>query len=161
MDIYGGWEGMKFKATGYFHLVKDKRWWLVTPDGNAFLSLGINHLHTDLWKQPYNEKVWVNRFGLSEGYAFEDEIPTAVLCLPAFSTVSGMQNRGPFRHHPTCLAVREKDPHEEIVHITLLFLPGLAAILGEEDRSSVSHGPSSTGVDEEDITQGVVRARVL
>ena len=72
MDIYGGWKGMIFKATGYFHLVKDKRWWLVTPDGNAFLSLGINHLHTDLWKQPYNEKVWVNNFGLSEGYAFEE-----------------------------------------------------------------------------------------
>ena len=36
-DKYGGWTGRKFRATGYFRIEKDDRWWLVTPDGNAFL----------------------------------------------------------------------------------------------------------------------------
>jgi len=27
-----------FEATGYFRMEKDERWWMVTPDGNAFLS---------------------------------------------------------------------------------------------------------------------------
>ncbi|RLD23075.1 MAG: hypothetical protein DRI70_09855, partial [Bacteroidetes bacterium] len=31
-DQYGGWTGLKFEATGFFHLVKGKRWWLVTPE---------------------------------------------------------------------------------------------------------------------------------
>ena len=71
-DIYGGWEGKKFNATGYFRLEKDERWWLVSPEGNAFLSFGINHLHTDWWHQSYNSEVWANRFNLSDGYTFEE-----------------------------------------------------------------------------------------
>lgn len=71
-DIYGGWKGKKFKATGFFRLEKEQRWWLVTPEGNAFLSFGINHLHTDLWYQPYNKGIWEKHFGLSTGYTFEE-----------------------------------------------------------------------------------------
>ena len=43
LDRFGGWTGKRFKATGFFRLEKDERWWLVTPEGNAFLSFGINH----------------------------------------------------------------------------------------------------------------------
>ncbi len=42
LDCFGGWTGKKFKATGFFRVEKDKRWWLVFPEGNAFLSWGIN-----------------------------------------------------------------------------------------------------------------------
>ena len=45
LDRFGGWKGKKFEATGFFRTEKDDRWWLVTPDGNAFLSFGINHLY--------------------------------------------------------------------------------------------------------------------
>lgn len=39
---YGGFTGLKFEATGYFHPRHDgKRWWLVDPDGYAFISNGI------------------------------------------------------------------------------------------------------------------------
>ncbi|AEV29398.1 Beta-galactosidase [Sphaerochaeta pleomorpha str. Grapes] len=39
---YGGYRKLKFDATGYFHSHHDgKRWWLVDPDGYAFLSNGI------------------------------------------------------------------------------------------------------------------------
>ncbi len=63
-DQYGGWTGKKFEATGFFRVEKDERWWLVTPEGNAFLSFGINHLHPHLWKQPYNREAWKKRLGI-------------------------------------------------------------------------------------------------
>ncbi len=43
-DTYGGWlEGPQLEATGWFRTekVKDK-WWLVTPEGHLFFSLGID-----------------------------------------------------------------------------------------------------------------------
>lgn len=45
-DEYGGWTaGPKEDATGYFHTVqRDGKWWLVTPSGNLFLSLGVDVL---------------------------------------------------------------------------------------------------------------------
>lgn len=45
---------------------KDERWWLVTPEGNAFLSFGINYLHPDLWRQDYNREAWKKRLGLDD-----------------------------------------------------------------------------------------------
>ena len=63
-DQYGGWTGKKFEATGFFRVEKDERWWLVTPEGNAFLSFGINHLHPHLWKQDYNTEAWKKRLGI-------------------------------------------------------------------------------------------------
>ncbi|MBW2173386.1 MAG: hypothetical protein JRF64_01830 [Deltaproteobacteria bacterium] len=66
LDRFGGWTGRRFKSTGYFRLEKDDRWWLVTPEGNAFLSFGINHLYPDLWKQAYNSAAWKRRLGLEE-----------------------------------------------------------------------------------------------
>ena len=66
VDRYGGWKGKRFKATGFFRVEKDDRWWLVTPDGNAFLSWGINHLYPDLWKQEYNREVWKKKLGMQQ-----------------------------------------------------------------------------------------------
>jgi hypothetical protein len=40
---YGGFKRLKFKGTGFFHTHHDgKRWWLVDPDGQAFLSNGVD-----------------------------------------------------------------------------------------------------------------------
>jgi hypothetical protein len=66
LDKFGGWTGRKFKATGFFRVEKDDRWWLVTPEGNAFLSFGINHLYSDLFKQDYNREAWQQRLGLQD-----------------------------------------------------------------------------------------------
>ena len=62
-DQYGGWKNKKFKATGFFRTEKDHRWWLVTPDGHAFLSFGINHLHANWWKQDFNREAWMKNLG--------------------------------------------------------------------------------------------------
>jgi len=66
LDRYGGWKGKNFKATGFFRVEKGQRWWLVTPEGNAFLSFGINHLYPDLFQQPYNRAAWKKRLGLED-----------------------------------------------------------------------------------------------
>ena len=39
-DRFGGWRCKQFKASGFFRTEHDgKRWWLVTPEGNAFIVL--------------------------------------------------------------------------------------------------------------------------
>lgn len=39
---FGGYTGLKFAATGYFHTHYDgNRWWLVDPEGYAFFSNGV------------------------------------------------------------------------------------------------------------------------
>lgn len=65
-DRFGGWKGRTFKATGYFRVEKDERWWLVTPEGNAFLSFGINHVEPDLFRQTYNREAWQKRLGVAD-----------------------------------------------------------------------------------------------
>ncbi len=63
-DGYGGREDKKFKATGFFYAVKENgRWWIVNPDGNAMVNLGMNNVSvpgTDsssyYMKQAFGEK---------------------------------------------------------------------------------------------------------
>lgn len=41
-DSYGGWRGLKGEETGWFHTEKiNGRWWIVTPEGNVFWSVGV------------------------------------------------------------------------------------------------------------------------
>ena len=65
-DRFGGWTGKKFEATGYFRVEKDNRWWLVTPEGNAFLSFGINHLHPFWWNQDFSRAAWQKNLGIDD-----------------------------------------------------------------------------------------------
>ena len=48
-DEYGGWaDGPRLEATGHFRTEKvDGKWWLVTPSGRLFYSVGINVVKTD------------------------------------------------------------------------------------------------------------------
>lgn len=45
-DPYGGWaDGPRLPGTGFFTTTqRDGRWWLVTPNGHLFLSLGVNEV---------------------------------------------------------------------------------------------------------------------
>jgi len=44
----GHGHGQHFEATGFFHTEQvGERWWLVTPDGHAFYSHGVNHAKPD------------------------------------------------------------------------------------------------------------------
>lgn len=44
-DRYGGYRGLRRKATGYFRVERIRgRWMLVTPEGNGYVALGANHV---------------------------------------------------------------------------------------------------------------------
>lgn len=44
-DIYGGDAAIRGRRTGYFHTQRIRgRWWLITPEGNGFLSKGVCHV---------------------------------------------------------------------------------------------------------------------
>ena len=63
LDKYGGWKGKKFQRSGFFRTEFDgNKWWFVTPEGNGFISLGINHYHQDWWAQQYNKNFWLRKF---------------------------------------------------------------------------------------------------
>ncbi|MGF6153306.1 beta-galactosidase [Pseudomonas fluorescens] len=49
LDTFGGWsKGPAFKASGFFRTEKrDGRWYLVTPEGHPFYSLGVNTVAAD------------------------------------------------------------------------------------------------------------------
>ena len=45
---WGGWTGLQFELTGFFHTHHDgERWWLVDPDGFAFWSAGMDCVRVD------------------------------------------------------------------------------------------------------------------
>jgi hypothetical protein len=64
-DKYGGWKGLKFHGTGFFRLEKSDRWWFVTPEGNGYLSFGLNHIEPVALMARYNVDYWANQFGLA------------------------------------------------------------------------------------------------
>jgi hypothetical protein len=46
---YGGYEGTKAKATGFFRVERiDGKWWFVDPDGHLFLSIGSDSIGTSV-----------------------------------------------------------------------------------------------------------------
>jgi agarase len=63
-DAYGGWTKLKGEKTGYFHTQQiDGRWWLVTPEGNAFFSKGVDNVSyapesDDSPKAPADPAAW-------------------------------------------------------------------------------------------------------
>ena len=105
-DRFGGWKGKRFKATGFFRVEKVERWWLVTPEGNAFLSFGINHVEPDLFRQDYNREAWQKRLGvddLDDGTKFTPALRSWVLETfreYGFNTI-GVHNALPVLNRPT------------------------------------------------------------
>ena len=37
----------------------------MTPEGNAFLSFGVNHLHAGWWNRDHNRDAWRTRWGIA------------------------------------------------------------------------------------------------
>ena len=108
-DLYGGWEGLHFGATGYFRLGETNgRWWFVTPDGNAFLSHGVNHVGDSLLRNSYNRHHWAQVFGLEsvedEGFhaSFYDKVKDDLIAT-GWNTLSC--------HNPDSLYINVRQPY--------------------------------------------------
>ncbi len=74
-DAYGGALRVKGAATGFFHVEKiNGTWWLIDPEGNCFISKGVNHVSFDadyspsLGYSPYNKAV-LKKYGGVEPWA--------------------------------------------------------------------------------------------
>jgi hypothetical protein len=79
LDAYGGRQPIALTRTGWFHTQKaNGRWWLVTPEGHAFFSLGVNAVAADNSRTyvqgreymfvdlPLDEAPWHTFYGLSD-----------------------------------------------------------------------------------------------
>ena len=63
-DAFGGTMIVRSKPTGRFYVEKiDGRWWFVTPEGNGFLSVGVNHMDLAALKYPDNIYIYRQRYG--------------------------------------------------------------------------------------------------
>jgi len=76
-DEYGGFSLLKGRKTGFFHVERiDGKYWLVDPEGNLFISKGVNHVSywsdyaPTLGHNPYNRAVSA-KYGSSENWASE------------------------------------------------------------------------------------------
>lgn len=74
-DAYGGWRGLTTTATGRFRTERiDGAWWLITPDGHAFYSMGVTGVRPEgdfapaLGTSPYHDNV-LARYGSETAWA--------------------------------------------------------------------------------------------
>lgn len=75
LDAWGGWRGITTVATGRFRVERIAGvWWLVTPDGHGFFSIGVDHLRPEgdfsppLGTAPYHDNV-LARYGSDAAWA--------------------------------------------------------------------------------------------
>jgi len=74
-SAFGGWKQLRFKPKGFFYTHHDgRRWWLVDPDGYAFISAGVDCINNgesgvlsgqeDLfaWLPPKNDPLFANTY---------------------------------------------------------------------------------------------------
>jgi len=65
---YGGRAGRKVQATGFFHPEKIAgRWWLVDPDGNLFINVGL--CSVNIGRSRISRKPALDKFGTPEKWA--------------------------------------------------------------------------------------------
>jgi hypothetical protein len=93
-DAYGGWPGMRFEASGFFRLEKKDRWWMVTPQGNAFLGFGLNHAMLPLLTRPECVEHWAKEFGVEDRSDRSQFIPGYRKKLRADLQALGMNHLG-------------------------------------------------------------------
>ena len=84
-SAYGGWKQLRFSAKGFFYTHHDgKRWWLVDPDGYAFISAGIDCIRTNeagvlggqeelfAWLPPENDSLFAQAYQSGRNVAMVD-----------------------------------------------------------------------------------------
>jgi hypothetical protein len=63
-DRFGGTRAVRSQATGFFRVEKSGgRWWFFTPEGNGFISMGMNHFDLSALKHEDNIQIFRERYG--------------------------------------------------------------------------------------------------
>jgi hypothetical protein len=103
-DKFGGCSDIRFKGTGFFRLERKDRWWLVTPEGNSFLSFGLNHVSSGLLRRPECMDHWAKTFGVRDasevrqfaaGYAHKVREDLAALGMNTLGVHSSLRDLPP------------------------------------------------------------------
>lgn len=105
-DRYGGWTKLKGEKTGYFHTQQiEGRWWLVTPDGNAFFSKGVDNVSfapesDDSPKSPADPVAWAKatsrqlkdwNFNTAGAWSVSQLFDTGIVYAPIVSMAAAVQ----------------------------------------------------------------------
>ena len=54
----------QLEPDGFFTLGKRKdHWWLITPDGKPFFTMGVNHIDPATLRYPENIHIWREKYG--------------------------------------------------------------------------------------------------
>ncbi len=97
LDDFGGDRRIELEATGFFRVDQIcDRWWLVTPDGHPFYSVGVNHI-TSAGDEDQETGERIYEQTVSSVYESEDDwADTTVERLRAwgFNTAGSWSNRG-------------------------------------------------------------------
>ncbi len=60
---------------GFFSLGERKdHWWLTTPEGKPFFTMGINHIDPASLRYPENVHIWKNKYGGSSIQWIEESV---------------------------------------------------------------------------------------
>jgi len=101
LNVYGGCRDIRCQATGFFRLETiDGCWWLIDPEGCAFLSIGVNHIESTALKYPDNVHIWHERYSTDEKWLREGV--ASRLRAWGFNTIGWTQEviTSDFRHSP-------------------------------------------------------------
>src|SRR5512139_2077377 len=98
-DQYGGWRGITSSATGRFRTERISGvWWLITPEGNAFFSAGVDATRPEgdyapaLGRYPYHDNV-LARYGSDAAWT---DVVVARFADLGFNTLGAWSNTGLF-----------------------------------------------------------------
>jgi len=106
LDPYGGWVAVQDEATGFFRTAElSGRWWLITPEGHPFISLGVNHMDVSALRYSDNICIYRERYNADEQTYIHQGV-AAWLKEWAFNTVgwpqevfvAGQQHSKPWQH---------------------------------------------------------------
>ena len=95
---FGGWKGLSAKSSGYFRVERiADRWWLIDPDGNGFISIGLNHLSSFALRAPEHIETFLAKYRNEEGWIRNGLVPD--LQKWGFNTIGWTQEIA-FRYAP-------------------------------------------------------------
>jgi hypothetical protein len=107
LDKYGGRTDKKFTATGFFSTVKDNgRWWVIDPDGNAFVNIGL--VNVSPATSPTEKNAMNQKYGDASNWADETQkllLNNGFNALGAWSNVELFKNTSTQRKKPVTYTI--------------------------------------------------------
>ncbi len=107
LDNYGGRADKKFTASGFFKAVKqNNRWWLVDPNGNAFINVGLVNVAPAASQR--EKEASKEKYGDNDNWANETQklmLDNGFNALGAWSNVELFKNTSQQRKRPLAYTI--------------------------------------------------------